>query len=194
VNNKLHFSDKKLLGTELIVHMYWTDIMMSYGAKKFCIYIHICGNCKSEFMNISVGSVVRLPLYWYMMVFFLLRSMYLGCISMRVRRCKSYEFGNRLWKPSWRNRCNKNRYSRGTKKHHKKAEFHVLYPPPRINPNIYRVQAGSLIATRTVGKVFLKYFSVEVQGKDDFLRLRKKYYEIYFVWIVYIYINEKWWN
>jgi hypothetical protein len=158
--NNLHFSDKELLRTELIVRMY--------------------GNCNRGFMNISVGSVVWLPLYWYVMVFFLLRSMYLE------RCCKSYEFGSMLWKLSWCNRRNMDGYWRGTEKHHKKAEFHILYPPPRIKPNLYRVQSECLITTRTVGKEFLKYFSVEDQGEDDFLRLRNKYYEIYFVWMICI--------
>jgi hypothetical protein len=67
VNNKLHFSDKKLLRTELIVHMYGTDIRMRYGAKDFLILLIFCGNCRREFTNISVGSVVRLLLYWYVM-------------------------------------------------------------------------------------------------------------------------------
>jgi hypothetical protein len=82
------------------------------------------------------------------------------------------------------------RYSRGTEKHHKKPEFHVLYPPPRIKSNLYRVQAEVLIATRTVGKEFLKYFSWEDQGEDDYLMLRKKYYEIYFVSMMCI--NGNW--
>jgi DNA-binding PadR family transcriptional regulator len=66
-------------------------------------------------------------------------------------------------------------YWRGTEEHHKKTEFHVLYSPTRIKPIMYRVQAKGLIATLTVGKEFLKYFSLEDQGEDDFLRLRKKY-------------------
>jgi hypothetical protein len=51
---------------------------------------------------------------------------------------------------------------------------------------LYRVQTEGLIATRTAGKEFLKYFSVEDQGENVFLKLRKKHYEIYFVWMMYI--------
>jgi hypothetical protein len=64
---------------------------------------------------------------------------------------------------------------RGTEKHLKKTEFHILDPPPRIKPNIYRVQAKGSIATLTVWKQFLKYFSWEDEREDYFLRLRKKY-------------------
>jgi hypothetical protein len=60
-----------------------------------------------------------------------------------------------------------------------------IVSPPRIKPNVFRVKAEGLIATRSVGKEFLKYISLEDQGDDDFLRLRKKYYEIYFVWMMY---------
>jgi hypothetical protein len=110
-------------------------------------------------MKISAGSLVKLH--------------YIGMYLERY--CKFYQFGIMLWKRSCCIPCNMDGYWRGTEKHLKKTEFHILHPPPRMKPNIYRVQAKGLIATRTVGKQFLKYFRWEDQREDYFLKLRKKY-------------------